>query len=778
MKKVLFLILLPIYAYPQTIISGYVKDKSSGEVLIGVSVIAQQQKIYATTNSYGFYSIALKSSESTKIEFKLLGFESQFINIQLTDKNLRRDIELIESINELESVEISAESINPSERLLAGTKLSIKQIKEIPAILGEKDLIKAIQFLPGVQRGVEGSSAFFVRGGSGDQNLLILDDAVVYNANHFFGFFSVFNPDAIKNVEFYRGGFPARFGGRLSSILDIQMKDGNKQNFHSEGGIGILSSRLTLEGPIKKNRSSFVVSARRTYLDPILYLIGNERSRFNYKFYDLNAKVNFEINPKNKLFFSSYLGNDDLKITETIKNNFGTKVYLSNIAWGNATISARWNHIINEKLFANTTAVFSNYASDLIGTADIQSPSDTVFRKDAFATQMRDLGSKFDFEYYPNATNQFKFGAGFTNHLFIPTDFEVNNVKFNNANKEVYNTLEANIYAQSITKLSNRLLLHSGLRLNTFFAKNKTYFLPEPRISLSYTTASDLFLKVSFALMNQYINLLSNNTQGLSSDLWVPATDKFPPQRSKIYNLGVEKAVLNNKLTISSDLYFKQLCRLIAIKEGSTIAGFGSNPSEFLWEENVTSGRGISYGNEWLIRKNQGKLTGLMSYTLSKTVFQFNELNQGKPFYPKQDIRHNFNITGTFELGKNIKLSSSWIYASGSPTTIPLGFFSGFFSQTGQIDRFSPYYLAYYGGRNNYRTPAYHRLDLGVQFFKKKKRFERTFEISFFNTYNRQNIFYYSTRSQTATTEKGFIYTNNAQSLLPIIPSISYSFKF
>jgi hypothetical protein len=776
MKKAFFLTLFPIISLAQGSLNGYVKDKLTGEPLIGVSVGILQQKNYTTTNNYGYYAINSTNSSNYEIEFRFLGYKTLILKVE--KKEGRKDIELEEDTKELGTVNVTSESLNQSARLTVGIKLNIKQVKEIPAILGEKDIIKAIQFLPGVQRGAEGSSAFFVRGGSGDQNLLILDDAVVYNANHFFGFFSIFNPDAIKNVEFYKGGFPARFGGRLSSIIDIQMKEGNRQGFHGEGGIGILSSRLTLEGPIKKNKSSFIVSGRRTYLDPILYLIGSERSRFNYNFYDLNAKVNIDLGLKNKLFLSGYSGNDNLTVTEIIKNSFGVKTFISKIGWGNATFTTRWNHLFNQKLFVNTTATFTNYASNLIGTADLKSPTDTTFRKDAFSTLMRDFAVKADFEYYPNSKNQFRFGANLINHLFVPTDYEVNNVKFNNSNKEVYNTIEAGLYLENIFKLTDQFLLHSGLRFNTFFTKNKTYFMPEPRFSLSYVTKSDYFFKASYSILNQYINLLTNNTQGLSSDLWVPATDKFAPQRSQIYAVGLEKSLFKNKIAFSWETYYKKLERLIAVKEGSKIVGFGASPAEFLWEENVTSGKGISYGSEWMIRKTNGLLTGLASYTLSKTVNIFEELNQGKPFYPKQDIRHNFNITAAYELTKHIKISGNWLYTSGVPVTIPLGFFSGFLSQTGEIAGYSPYYLAYYGGRNNFRTPPYHRLDLGVQFNKKKKRIERTWEVSIFNVYNRRNVFYYSTNTQTSTTERGFVYQNRANSLLPIIPSVSYSFKF
>ena len=766
----------------QVTVSGFVTDKNSQELLVGVTVGVKSTKAYTITNNYGFYTLNLnKTSDSVRVTYSIVGYASREIRLGAKSKQIDQNIGLDEMSYELNSVEVKGDNATNIERILGGITFNTKQIKAIPALLGEKDIIKAIQFLPGVQRGVEGSAAIFVRGGNGDQNLLILDDAVVYNANHFFGFFSVFNPDIVKNVSFYNGGIPARYGGRLSSVIDIQMKEGNKNKFHGEGGIGIISSRLTLEGPIKifKKKASLIVSGRRTYLDPILKLIDKgSGEKLLYKFYDINAKFNIELSPKDKLYVSTYTGYDELTTQEGRANNLVVSNFSTATNWGNKTATLRWNHLFNQKLFLNNTLTFTNYQTNNISTSFRQTKIDTLDQSQSITSLIRDFGLKSDFEYYKSNKSHLKFGVQATSHTITPRELDVFVNTKNIATIDTYKNFEVGIYLENAYRFGEKTLFNSGLRVNSFFVAGKTYILPEPRALLSYETNAKVLLKITYARMNQNISLLSNNGLGLSIDTWIPATKRFAPQQTDIVSLEAEKMLEKSNVLFTTGLYFKKFNNILSYREGVKISSFNANLGDFLWEDNVTQGEGISLGSEWGIRKTTGKLTGILSYTLSKTIHKFKELNQGKPFYPRQDIRNSFNVVGSYDITSKIKIAASWVYTSGSPINIPQGSFLGLFSAADEVNTAANFKLPYYGLRNSSRTAAYHRLDLSIQFTKKKKRIEQVWEIGAFNVYNRANPFYYYVASVSGALGTGITTEVRNLSLLPLIPSLNYSFKF
>lgn len=766
----------------QFTISGYVTDKNSQEPLVGVTVGIKSTKSYTLTNNYGFYTLNFsKFTDSVKITYSIVGYATNETQLKVSSNKIDLNIGLDETSFELNSVIVKGDNPTNVERILGGITFNPKQIKAIPALLGEKDIIKAIQFLPGVQRGIEGSAAIFVRGGNGDQNLLVLDDAVVYNANHFFGFFSVFNPDIVKNVSFFNGGIPARYGGRLSSVIDIQMKEGNKNDFHAEGGIGIISSRLTLEGPIKflRRNASFIISGRRTYFDPLLKLLDSGNSeKLLYKFYDVNAKFNIELNAKNKLYFSTYTGYDELSTQEKRANSTVVSDFSSSTNWGNKTATLRWNHLFNQKLFLNNTFTYTNYQTTNASKGFRQTKTDTLNQSQGISSLIRDFSLKSDFEYYKTNKSQLKFGFQTTFHTVTPRKLDVFVNTKNIATINTYKNIEAGIYLENVYRIGERLLLNSGFRLNSFFVKDKIFILPEPRALLSYETKAKVLLKTTYARMNQNISLLSNNGLGLSIDTWIPATKRFVPQQTDIVSLEAEKMFKKSDILFTTGLYFKKFNNILSYREGVKVTSFDAELKDFLWEDNVTQGEGISVGSEWGIRKTSGKLTGIASYTLSKTIHRFQELNQGKPFYPRQDIRNSFNIVGSYDITQRIKVAASWVYTSGSPINIPQGSFLGLFSDADEVNKPANFKLPYYGARNSFRTAAYHRLDFSIQFIKKKKRMERTWEIGVFNAYNRANPFYYYVASVSGVLGSGITTEVRNLSLLPLIPSLNYSFKF
>lgn len=783
MRLLFSLLLLPtlLLAQKQVIISGYIQEKGSKESLPNVTIYVANSAFVTTSNSYGFYSLTIPEKQEITLKASFVGYKKLEKTIQLS-QNVELNLEL-EPDNLLDEVTVSSKK--QEDRLSDNVQMSkieipISQLKKVPAFLGEKDVLKVLQLMPGVQKGSEGQSGIYVRGGGPDQNLLILDDATVYNASHLFGFFSVFNGDALKTVELTKGGFPAQYGGRLSSVIEMQMKDGNKEQFHGEGGIGLVSSRLTLEGPIKKNKSSFLISGRRTYVDLLMKPFikqatedADETNSTGYYFYDLNGKINYDFGRKDKLFLSGYFGKDMFFNSSTTTQNQND----ANLNWGNATSTLRWNHLFNEKLFANTSLIYTQFHFGVdvytkITNTEIQKTESEFSLK--YLSKVRDLTFKSDFDYYLNNKHAIKFGVQTTFHRFTPSALVIKGTFADSVDirtgKSLYN-FESALYAQDSWQPLSKLKINYGLRLSNFNALSKNYLRLEPRFSSALKLNENLSLKASYAKMNQYIHLLSNTGIGLPTDLWVPTTNKIAPQQSEQVAAGFAQDFGKSGVTFTLEGYYKKMKNIVAYKENSSFLDLsGSNASGVSWEDNVTSGKGWSYGLEFMLQKKFGKFSGWAGYTLSWINWQFDELNYGKKFNPRYDRRHDISLVGIYEISKKITLSATWVYGTGNALTLPIGKY-----QARQDEDYS-YYSTDYGAKNGFRAEPYHRLDIGLQFHKQKKNYERTWEISIYNAYNRKNPFYYEMGERT----NGSIQTKTLRrvSLFPVVSSITYNFKF
>jgi len=757
-------------------ISGFVREAGSGELLTGVNVYLSDRRTGTVTNNYGFYSLTLPETDSLVITASYVGFKPETKKIALrryTELNFDLEPNVI-----LDEVKITAERTEKQSESARMSIISVpvSQVKNVPSLLGEKDVMKVLQLMPGVQKGSEGSSGLYVRGGGPDQNLIILDDAIVYNASHLFGFFSLFNGDALKSIELTKGGFPARFGGRLSSVLEMNMKEGNKEKWHGEGGIGLISSRLTLEGPLVKSKSSILLSGRRTYADVILspILKAIEETDAGYHFYDFNAKVNYDFGRKNKLYLSGYFGKD--KFHAKYDEEYDEKAGLN---WGNATATLRWNHLFSSKLFANTSAVFSDYRFGITYEYKDVTADDDYYAE--YYSGIRDLSLKFDLDYLPSPSHWIKAGGITILHRFTPYVFiEIDNpVNINKKEKEQSDGIESGIFIEDTWKPFENLKINGGVRFSHFLANREQYHYFEPRISAGWKLPSDFAIKASYASMSQYIHMISNTGISLPTDLWVPTTDRVKPQQSRQVAIGAVKDITSPAMSFSIEGYYKKMDNVIGYREGATFiqieeAATGEGIS---WEDNVTSGQGWSNGLEFLIQKKEGRFNGWIGYTLSWTQMQFDSLNYGKKFYARYDRRHDISLAGTYKLNNHITLSGTWVYGTGNAVTLPVSAYSSpDYAQIFISKEQRGYNVKEYGERNNYRMAPYHRLDLGIQFHKEKKWGDRVWEISVYNAYNRKNPFFYNIEYHSSY---GRSYTRLKQvSLFPIIPSISYSFKF
>ncbi|CAN5243967.1 TonB-dependent receptor [soil metagenome] len=772
-------------------VSGYVRETGSQEALIGVNVYLPGTTTGTTTNTYGFYSLTLPAQDSLRLAYSFVGYETvertvffrrnQIWNVSLTPGRSLSEVQ-VKAGTMVEKVSESAQ--------MSSIDVPIAQIKKIPAFLGEKDVLKVLQLMPGVQKGSEGQTGIYVRGGGPDQNLIILDDAVVYNASHLFGFFSVFNGDAIKSVELIKGGFPARYGGRLSSVIDLNMKDGNREKLHGEGGIGLIASRLTLEGPLTKNKKgSFLVSGRRTYLDivaaPIIDAQTQGQTQAGYYFYDLNAKANYDFSPKDKIYLSAYFGRDRFYAHDNVQNTE------TGLRWGNATGTLRWNHLFNQKLFSNTSLIFSDYKFQI--SADEKGSVDNLTYSLRYNSGIRDFSLKYDLDYYPTPTHSVRAGIQSTYHRFTPSAVVLQNASINQSIDNISNidVIESGIYAEDTWRPSNRWRINGGLRVSYFQQKDAGYVRPEPRISGAFTLKPDLSIKASYAMMNQYVHLLSNTGIGLPTDLWVPSTDRVKPQQSQQVAVGIAKDFTDRGLTLTVEGYYKTMANIINYKEGASflLINDPTAANSLRWEDNVTAGRGWSYGAEFLLQKKVGRFSGWAGYTLSWTQWQFAELNGGQPYYPRYDRRHDISLVGIYELNKRITLSATWVYGTGNALTIPIGRYDTYRASNALVYGGTPGIVQnffqnvrtsddYGTQKNSFRAEAYHRFDFGIQFHKQKKHHERTWEISFYNLYNRRNPFFYQLESVTATSKVPAHTALFRYSVFPIVPAVSYNFKF
>ncbi|OFY18606.1 MAG: collagen-binding protein [Bacteroidetes bacterium GWF2_29_10] len=753
-------------------ISGKIKDVLTGEELIGATIFIKELKTGVNTNIYGFYSITIPEGKYNVV-YSYIGYEPIEKSINLTS-NMKIDLEMSTKQQNISEVIVTGERKNDNveKAEMSLVKMKMSEIKKIPALMGEVDIVKAIQMLPGVQSAGEGSSGFSVRGGATDHNLILLDEATVYNASHLMGFFSVFNNDAIKDVTLYKGDIPAAYGGRLASLLDVRQKDGNLKTISGTGGIGTISSRLTIEGPIIKDKCSFIIAGRRSYADLFLPLSSNEDVKNNkLYFYDLNAKINYTINNNNRIFFSSYFGRDVIKIGK--EDPF-------KISWGNSTFSLRWNHLFSAKLFSNFTLLKSNYDYILESTQSVQG-----FK---WTSDLQDYSLKADFGYYLNTNNTIKFGVSSSLHKFQPgtAEGQGDNTIFNKLEVPKLDALEHSFYVSNDQKLTSLLNINYGVRYSIFqnigsatvynFDDNfnsidssvykkgeifNTYDGIEPRVSLKYTLTETSSLKSSYSRTYQFVHLASNSTVGTPLDVWIPSSQNVKPQYSDQVAMGYFRNLKKNIIETSVEVYYKKLYNQIDFKDHASIL------LNTKLEGELRFGEGEAYGAEFLARKQSGKLTGWISYTISKSERMFKDINNGKKYRSPYDKTHNAYIVLSYELTKRMSLSANWVYSSGAPVTFPTGRFE-------YGNKVAPVY----SDRNSYRMPNYHRMDISLNIDGKKKegrRFQGSWNFSIYNVYSRHNAYQISFRQSKEDpniTEAYKVY------LFPLIPSVTYNFKF
>jgi len=739
----------------QVTISGYIKEGKSGESIIGATVFIPSKNAGTVTNAFGFYSITIPA-DSVQFMVTSPGYETYSTTLYpRSDLFFSISLEK-DSKTALKEVTVSGrKEALQSRTQMSAVDLSMTTIKALPAFLGEVDIMKAIQLLPGVQAGNEGSSGLYVRGGGADQNLILLDGVPVYNAAHLFGFFSVFNADAIKSVEVVKGGFPARYGGRLSSVIDINMKEGDNQEFHGEGGVGLVAARLTVEGPLDKGKSSFMISGRRTYIDVLAKPIMTRD--VSYYFYDLNGKVNFRLGEKDHLYLSGYSGDDKFSNTETDREH----TYKTGINWGNITGVARWNHVFSPRLFGNLTAYYSRYRFGVEIEEGAERQGVQSVYKLNYSSSIKDYAVKYDFDYRPHAAHNIRFGAGFVAHHYRPgaQQSQFSGLGYNKDTAMGIQPIDGNeydIYAEDDIRISAKLKANIGLHGTGFSIRNQFFTSLQPRLALRYLLHNQLSIKASYVQMNQFIHLLTNSSTGLPTDLWVPATDRVPPLSSQQAALGL--AYTHPKgYEVTLEGYYKTMDNVIEYKEGTSFLNTTSG-----WEDRVVSGKGWSYGAELFIQKKKGKFTGMFGYTLSWTNRRFDALNNGETFPYRYDRRHDIKVAGVYNISSRLQVSAEWVYGTGNAITIPVAAYN---ATNGQK-------LTIYSARNGYRMPAYHRGDISVKYTTVRKRSERAWVLSVYNVYDRRNPFYIYEQ------EVNGVNSFKQVSLFPVIPSISYQFKF
>lgn len=759
-------------------ISGYIKDNSSGEELIGANIYVKELSNGTISNQYGYYSITLPKGTYT-LQVSFIGFQDYTKNINL-NKNIKLNINVSSKAIQTKEVVISTErGKNIESTQMGAVKLPVEKIKSLPAFMGEVDILKTIQLLPGVQSGGEGNTGFYVRGGGPDQNLILLDEATVYNASHLFGFFSVFNADAVKDINLIKGGMPANYGGRLSSVLDISMKNGNMKKYEVDGGLGLISSRLTVQGPIKKDTASFIASGRRTYADVLIQPFLNEKAKGNkYYFYDFNAKINYILSEKDRLYLSGYFGRDVFKFDSP------SGAFNANINWGNATTSLRWNHLFTDKLFLNTTLIYTNYDFSFGANQD-----DFEFK---LFSGITDLNTKVDFNFFPTIRHNIKFGADFIFHEFQPSSVSAKigetELDLGGIIKEYAN--DGAVYITDDFDLTDKIKINAGLRGTIFqqvgpfdrYVNNENgqtsdtlhydkweniivYKHIEPRFSIRYSLPYNSSIKASYTQNYQYIHLASSSSMSLPTDLWVPSSTLVKPQFGTQYSVGYFKNFKDNIFETSVELYYKDLKNQIEYKDGSMPGeDVGQNA-----DNSFVFGNGNSYGVELFIKKSLGKTTGWIGYTLSKTTKTFPDLNLGKTFPAKYDRRHDISFIASHELNQHWNFSLVWVYATGNSLTLPIGRYV----IDGRI-------INEYGDRNSYRMIPYHRMDISITYTPnhKNKKVHSTWNLSVYNLYNRHNPYFIYYETQGSLIEGNLEITAKQVSLFPILPSITWNFKF
>lgn len=758
------------------IISGTITDSQNGEHLTGVTIYDSISKQGTITNNYGFYSLSLKNGK-VRFHCSTIGYKSESFDIMLT-KDTLVNLTMKPALKELNEVIVSEKRHQYTQPGIISMKTS--QIKTAPVFMGEADLLKTIQLLPGIKSGTEGTSGLYVRGGSPDQNLIMLDGVPIYNSSHAFGFFSVFNPDAISGFSFYKGGIPARYAGRLSSVLDIKMKEGNNKKITGKASLGLIASNFMLEGPVGGEKTSFFVSGRRTFID-LLYkpfqTEGTESALPAYFFYDINAKINHSFNSRNRIYLSMYSGKDHVGTANkgNSDDNERSYDYKDGFGWGNLTTAVRWNSVLSGKLFSNVTLNYSKYKFSIFrNSEEINHVTDEVsYNSYNYFSGINDAGGRWDLDWFASTTHSIKTGINFTNHSFNPGITLVKNKGYEQVS-DIDTTLgnksyvrEAYIYAEDEIKFTDKLSGNLGLNYSIFSVEQKSYFSLQPRIALSYALSPDLKIKTSYGKMSQYLHLLTNSTTGLPTDLWLPVTRKIKPQEAWQTALAVEYD-LNDQYSFSIEGYVKKMTGLIEYKEGASF--FKINGT---WEDKVEIGKGQSKGIELLIQKEEGKTTGWIGITLSKTTRQFDNINNGIEFPFRYDRRLDIGIMVMHKFSERVSASCSWVFGTGNRITLPtekIRTFIGDSAQFGDLQTIT--YVRNITSVNNFQTPSYHKLDIGFDFNKKKKHWTRTWSFGAYNAYNHKNPFYiYADLRDKPPSIKQV-------SLFPILPYFKYSIVF
>lgn len=763
--------------------SGFVKDSTNGEALIGANIRIAENNTGAATNEYGFFSLTAPKGTYTVV-ISYTGYDAIVMRINL-DRNITLSPKLPPTIREESTVVITGDrpERNVTDAQMGKVELSMDDIKNLPVLFGEVDVLKTIKFIPGVQNAGEGNAGFYVRGGGPDQNLVLLDEATVYNATHLFGFFSVFNGDAVSNIALTKGGMPANYGGRVSSVLAVQMKEGNNQKFTMEGGLGLIASRLTLQGPIKKDKASFIVSARRTYLDILVNPFIKETSPVKgsgYYFYDLNAKANWVLSPKDRVFLSGYFGRD---VFSFVQKDNGVDI---SIPWGNQTATARWNHVFSPKLFMNATGIFSNYVFE------------SAFRFDgarfALISGIQDFSGKVDFDYIPSTVHRIKFGAQTIRHRFQPGSavlqleddvFNVGDIRYQYGNEYAY-------YVNDEWTVSKRFTVNGGIRYSMFDVVGpyfydvldenraitsqtyygdgehvKTYGGIEPRLTLRYITSGSSSVKVGFTRNLQYIHLASTSGSTLPTDVWIPSSLKVKPQDGLQYSIGYFKNFKENKYESSVEFYYKDLKNLIEFRDGAT-QDVGLN-----LENDFVFGTGQAYGMELFFKKRTGQFNGWIGYTLAWANRTFPDINRGETFFAKYDRRHDLSVVAQYDTkNKKWTFGGTFSYATGNTFTMPTSiyFFEGAVQQE-------------FSDRNGYRFQPYHRMDLAATYRAKprtlfNRKLESSWTFSIYNVYSRLNPFFIYIDQDGSLTQQDLTIKAKQVSLFPIIPTATWNFKF
>ena len=768
MRCQLLFLILPIFFFcsisvsAQTLynLQGKVVDISTREALVGVSLYSPELKNGTTTNKNGEFKLA-SSSPITHLKIVYFGYLDTLINtVGLQDKSFV--VALTPSFDVLREIEVTSDKDAPNDKVnevqMGVDKISMLEAKLLPAILGEVDILKVLQLKPGVKSGGEGTAGFFVRGGSSDQNLILVEHAPVYNPSHLFGFFSVFNSDAIKNVTLYKSGFPAQYGGRLSSVLDVGMRKGQSDSLSVQGGIGILASRLTINVPIVKKKLSLLLSGRRTYLDILTNQLNNRNKNKKdyipipaYYFYDFNGVIDYNINAKNKLSLNGYFGNDHFK--------FKGENFEASLLWGNRSLTLEWSHFWSNRLKISTAYFTSGYLYRI----------NTAFRQNSLSLGSRiwDQGLVNNWNYTINNNHTVDFGISGIYHRFTVGEFGFSSQFTDIKSGQKIEAGEFGAFLSHSWKISQRLELVTGLRNSFFTRKNKSYYGLEPRLSSKFTIASNTTLKASYAKMIQYLHLVTSSAASLPTDVWYPSEEGIAPQTSDQVSLGLHQAIAQNKFFASLEGYYKWLGNSIDFRDGAQLFANPNLNKEFVF------GKGWAYGLEAYIEKKKGKTTGWIGYTLAWTWRQFNQINYGIAFHPRYDRRHDLSVVLMHKLSKRVSISGTWIYSTGNYATVASGRF-GF--QDHLPDAIAP--TPDYGRRNDFQMPPTHRMDLGMVWNLNTKRFESDLTFSIYNVYSRRNpyfVYYEEEVDEAGRTES---FTPTLVSLFPILPAITFNFKF